>query len=362
MTPKQQNILYHEFGYNYGINDLSGKEAYKLIGSLTEQRVSHNKEIADKARAASLYDLASRYTSWCYDTFQYAHARCPISGCKSTRDAFYVNKTSNVGGCTQCNWHLEGEGAGPIGFVCAIEKCNWKEAAELITNNQYTPATQIMKPEKRSPYPHEAWQTNMERALKVAQRRFLGSDAHQYIEHRRVNLKVAQQFGCGAGTMKDGPHRGQPCLVLPYYKDGQLVAINRRVCAPVKRDKYRFVAGSRKTGYFSYYLGNKSEDHQIWVVEGELNAMSIAQILMELNLDGSVMSVSSEVDIKRVAPEIAKEHPRATVWIDKESLAREIYGKHNLRTVWSRRGDANDLLQQQELCVWMKNHLRYTRR
>ena len=179
-----------------------------------------------------------------------------------------------------------------------------------------------------------------------------------YLKSRGITTETAQAFGCGSGTMKDGPHKGAKCVVFPYYRSMELVGVNRRVTSVAARDKYRFVKGSRKTGYFErLFTGAGGYNYQWWLVEGEINAMSVAQVLQKMDMSGSVRSVSSETDVKRFAPHIAEKRPETVIWVDRAELAEEIWQKYNLTTMWSREGDANELLLKHKLEQFIKPHL-----
>ncbi len=362
MSRKQQDILYNQFGYNVAQGDMSSSEAFDLIGKLTAEKHAHNKEIANQARTADLHHLASKAVSWSYESGANANARCPMKGCTSKHNGFYVNRYENVGGCRCCEWEKNGEGGGPIGFICALEGVDWIEAAEIITNDSFAPerAPIGIKNMNDNPYPSKEWQSRCLRGLELAQSRLTrpGDFAMSYLKSRGITIETAQAFGCGSGTMKDGPHSGATCVIFPYWRVLELVGVNRRVTSATAHDKYRFVKGSRKTGFFSHFTGESQyENYQWWLVEGEINAMSIAQTLKELGMSGSVRSVSSETDVKRVAADIAKKTPQTIVWVDKDELAREIWETHQLTTIWSRDGDANDLLLKHKLKQFLTPYL-----
>ena len=318
---------------------MTNYQAGQLIQKAYEERKRQASSLADEAREASLYDLADKYVTWRHDSHAHAKGPCPMKNCNSTKDAFYVSKLLNTGGCRQCGWQNKGEGAGPIGFICAKEDVTWIEAARLITNRKEYVRIEKTKTRKKDELPSGGWRGLWEPRLAVVQRKFPHTRAMKYLTGRGIALETAQYFGVGGGIMSDGPHQGKPVAIFPYYRDGVLCAVNRRVAGKVEDDKCRFVTGSRKVGYFGVW----GETGRVWVIEGETNALSVWQVLWhQLGALDTVLSLSGEGDMVGRRHEVKARWPEALVWVDKAKIAEKI-AQCGLNA-FSTTDDANDHL------------------
>ena len=323
---------------------LSVKDASELISEVYEKRKESSRSIADEARQEDLYDLVEQECGgkWKNDGANYANRKCPMSKCSSKDDAFYVIKSKNVGGCRVCEWERQGNGGGPIGFIMALKDLTWHEAARYIVNNRGHDVDRIVSrfiDNKNQKSDNESFKRTWSRLLDQGQRLLARSGAMAYLRKRGIKYDTARAFAVGSNEWGYGPYRGEQCILFPYFDaNGELCAINRRVARDVEHDKCWFASGSQKRGYF----GVSGWSGLTWVIEGEINVMSAYQGLMTIGRSDTVVSLSSESDIKNRVKEIKQEFEQVIVWCDKKEIAS--YVRENGLTAWATRQDANDLL------------------
>lgn len=356
MTPKQKLTL-EKLGIDTTDLALSSSEAYKLIGEVYQEKKELSRNIADEARQESLYDVVNRECEggWKRDTTSYAVRPCPIETCTSDDDAFFV-MSSGLGGCRVCEWEKKGNGAGSIGFIMAYKDLSWHEAARHIVGNRSDDAERVVtshvkNSKKKRGDDYAKFKQFWPKWLAYGQGTLYHSGAMAYLKGRGIAYQTARAFGVGANNYGYGPYRNEQCCLFPYYTaDGELCAVNRRVARKVTSDKCWFAGGSQKRGFF----GVNGWSGFTWVVEGEINAMSVYQALLGMGRSDTVVSLSSEKDLVGRADEIRRMFDHVVVWCDEIAVQDAIRELGVM--AWATKDDANDLLLNGKLtaCIeWM---------
>lgn len=279
--------------------------------------------------------------------------------------------------CRQC--HPKRSDA--IGLVRWLDNVTFAEAVQRLTSGANVvhvpqrPAAQ--RPAQRTQT--DDWRQRAERSLRTAQVALAtaaaqpwSTDAYanrlavQYLIRRGLSVATAQRFGLGCAMTwrPGGVKRRDLAIAMPWYDDtNQLTAIRYRF-VPTGDDaglsKLTSDAGSVFSGLYGRHAmtrwpttdGRHTERlRTLIVVEGEINAMSIAQVAggvgerHDWRVD--VVSVGSETaTLSDVNLEFAQRYGRRLAWLDKRSAAARLaqqLGADALASPGDK--DANDLLQ-----------------
>ena len=275
--------------------------------------------------------------------------------------------------CRQC--HAKRSDA--IGLVRWLDGVSFAEAVHRLTSGAsvvHSPQKPAQRPPQRPPQRLQTddWRQRAERSLWTAQRA-LSDAAHpnrlavQYLHNRGLSVATAQRFGlgCAMAWRPGGAKRRDLALAMPWYDAGQQLTAIRYRFVPTGDDaglsKLTSDAGSVFSGglYGRHAMtrwpttdGRHTERlRTLIVVEGEINAMSIAQVAggvgerHDWRVD--VVSVGSETaTLSDVNLEFAQRYGRRLAWLDKRSAAARLaqqLGADALASPGDK--DANDLLQ-----------------
>lgn len=279
--------------------------------------------------------------------------------------------------CRQC--HTQRSDA--IGLVRWLDGVSFAEAVQRLTSG----ASVVHSPQRPAQRPAaqrsqtDDWRSSADRRLRTAQVALATAAAHpgstdahadrlavQYLQKRGLALATAQRFGlgCAMAWRPGGVKRRDLALAMPWYDAGQQLTAIRYRFVPTDDDaglsKLTSDAGSVFSGLYGRHAltrwpttdGRRTERlRTLIVVEGEINAMSIAQVvggvgeLHDWRVD--VVSVGSETaTLSDVNLEFAQRYGRRLAWLDKRSAAARLahqLGADALASPGDQ--DANDLLQ-----------------
>lgn len=326
---------------------ISQSEAYALL----DQHASQTRTLYNDLNGQTelLFDLASQVVNWSQVTPAHAKGPCPM--CNGSN--FHVNRVLGLGGCTGCEWE-KGTGAGPVGFYAKLHGLEWHEATRQLANAPTVtrPVTRTVTVHVPQPVDRAKWLDQWTRRLNYGHGRLSVAQnaTRAYLESRGIDYATMKAFNVSTTTHGYGKYRHVECCLFPYYDtDGKLCAINRRLTIDDTDDKVRMAKGSLKGDAFFGVWGFSGF---VWVIEGEINAMSTWQALQALGRSDTVLSVSSETDIKARADEfVSKWGKDCVVWCDSPKIC-DVVRDAGL-SCWSTRQDANDLLLagQLEACL-----------
>lgn len=331
------------FGLDYD-PFISQADAFGLIDQHTRQTRALYDEL--DATPDLLFDLASQTTDWAHVTPARAKGTCPICG----HSDFYVTRRQNIGGCHGCSWQKDGQGAGPVGFWAALHGLEWHEATRQLDHAQPVHAQPVdtrptTHPKQDAPQNRGKWRNMWASILNDGHKRLaLPTNAGRlYLESRGIDYATMQAFGVSTTPKGYGPYQNIECCLFPYYHDGVLSAVNKRLTVkPAKKgDKTRLAKGSQpKNAFFGSHAGLSGF---VWIVEGEINAMSVWQVLQTLGRSDTVLSVGSEAFIRSRTGEFADRWgDNCVIWCDSPHI-RDVVRETGL-SCWSTRQDANVLL------------------
>lgn len=272
-------------------------------------------------------------------------------------------------------------GGSVIDWYMHTNKCNQGEAIRALQSMldggvialSKLPTPQVEKQIEvwRSPTWQEDAKSKLERAqetLWLAQTP-TGEAGRAFLVDRGISLDAAIAWGLGfAMAWNPKAEKMMPALWLPYM-NRQITAIQYRFVG-VGKDDATAVRFSSLKGSERYLCGlhlcvndaDPGQLHTLFLVEGELNAISISQVTRGV-YPCDVLSFGSQsniekADVARVVSSVSKRYKYVIVWADEPEIA--LHGKRNavgtvrtmpVRTVVEdgEKYDANRLLQLKRL-------------
>ena len=268
-------------------------------------------------------------------------------------------------------------GGSVIDWYMHTNKCSQREAIQslqtMLDGGVIAPANlPTLKVEKQT----EAWRSpdwqkdarsKLERAQEMlwSAQTSTGEAGRAFLSERGISLDAAIGWGLGfAPAWNPKAEKMMPALWLPYM-NRQITAIQYRFVG-IGKDDATAVRFSSLKGSERYLCGlhlcvndaNPGQLHTLFLVEGELNAISISQATRGV-YPCDVLSFGSQsniekVDVARVVSSVAKRYKYVIVWADEPEIT--LHGKRNavgtvrtmpVRTVVENgeKYDANRLLQ-----------------
>lgn len=296
---------------------------------------------------------------------------CPIGGCEG-EDRFIVNLTDNKAWCRVCNWQYSGLGSGPVGFIASLYNESAYEARDRILGRGKSVKLPKVPITKRTPRVANVRERLDLGEIAQSAQQNLGSDsrlanwARACFTKRGINERALTHFGVGAIV-----RWGKRFIALPFHSNVDLVC-----CAVRLRqgDEKKSITGSI---FIDTSFGlDAIQGHELAViVEGEVNALSIWQILDGLGIRADVLSAGSEGALIKSTEQIVrarlKQAKSVIVWADKEVKGHEaraiiervrpdlaITVLHSQEKVGQKgKIDANDLLLSGHLASVLKHVL-----
>ena len=333
--------------------------------------------IVSAAKQVSVVDLVATRTELrrvAGDEFAGACPKCGGSDRLHATEAWWF--------CRQC--HTKRSDA--IGLVRWLDGVTFAEAVHRLSgasvlHSPQRPAAQRPAQRPAQRVQTDDWRQRAGRVLQTAQVALTtaaaqpwSTDAHadrlavQYLHKRSLSMATAQRFGLGIAMAwrPGGAKRRDLALAMPWYDDtNQLTAIRYRFVPTdddAGLDKLTSDAGSVFAGvlYGQHALtrwpttdGRRTERlRTLVVVEGELNAMSIAQVAGGVGErhDWRVDVVSLGSETQRLSADdvaFCKRYGRRLTWMDKRDVAAQVAAQIGGADALASPNDkdANDLLQ-----------------
>lgn len=253
---------------------------------------------------------------------------CPFCG---GRDRFNLKETPEGWRwfCRKCG---DDKYHGTIDYIMRRDNLNFKQALEFLGGNvRLSPRTQMIARDPGFVLPDLDWQSKAWRRVDAASDRLAGQDGNAgrlYLEERGISRATVLTYRLG---FAQATNSGRPVIVIPWFDangpDGELITAI----------KYRFVddlAKQEKSRRFMMAEGSKpiifglhaAAGHDVLIlVEGEFNAMSIAQVSAAEVMNVDALSFGSQSGSHQdVLRKISQEYRRVIVWADDPEKAKEI--------------------------------------
>lgn len=349
----------------FGSDRLTRRQFDRAMSELKEA----SKEAFIEANEVDMLDLASSYTQLKKVSMRYHAGPCPMTGCASSDDGFFVDTSGNMAACRRCQWQNNGQGAGPVGFIANKHTLSVHDARDYILGRSVSVTLPKIEIRKRvEKVKHSRERLDFSDFMRWARDNLTSNSGladwgNGYFESRGIAARTVNHFGLGVITQW-----GKPFVALPFYSNTDQVLCGVRLRASSGKWTRKSVKGSvfqDTTFGLDTIVG-----HQLAVItEGGFNALSIWQVLDSLSVPADALSVGSEGALKRTSERIVKRNLRAAksliVWADKvtkgdevrQAIARirpdlTVIVLHS-KEIQGRKGktDANDLLVQGHLAA-----------
>lgn len=310
-----------------------------------------------------LRDLAGRLVELRKESTAELSGPCPKCG---GTDRFHVK--ADMAFCRQC-WPLERTTPAhdAIGFVQWVGLAADFRAAVEYLGGRGVPSSAVIRRAPVTPAPKAAawqaqdWQDAARRELAAAVARLAssaGDPGAEYLLQRGILPETWQAWGLGYGDAWDPRLKAaRPAIYIPWQRDRITAVKYRFLTVPDGGLRY----SSRAGGQCLAYGLNMARGHwsTLWVIEGELNALSLWQALRAaycVNFD--VISFGSDAKADHLDPAVkswAGRYQQVLVWADDPDKAlaamRALPGTFGLFGVRSpvvdgRKLDANAMLAE----------------
>jgi hypothetical protein len=280
---------------------------------------------------------------------------CPVCG---GTDRFFV--AADYWGCRHCQ-----TGGDAIAYMQFAHHVNFQEAVAMLAPNAMPTISQPRQPATtRTPTQSPEWIARASALMATyAAALFAGDNAGAaYLVDRGLCADTWQAFGLGYDDTRNA-------IAMPWLRRGVLSGIRYRLISP-RPDGPKVI--SEPDSLFSGLLfGGQAlplapdspllARRYLFVVEGEINAMSVHQVGADARCD--VLSLGSEsAALPDSLRTIAARYCTCIVWMDKEEIARRNAKALDCHAFWSEGSfgkiDANDHLQQGTLGALVAHVLR----
>lgn len=238
-------------------------------------------------------------------------------------------------------------GGSVIDWYMHMNRCSTKEAIFALSamldggampSMPKPRAAQQTKPEAGWASPQ--WQAEARCKLEAAQDTLHnspeGRQGRDYLIERCINRDMWSAFGLGyADTWNVKAKRTMPALWIPW-QDSKITAIQYRFLGVGKDDKtasrYEQLAGGARYlfGLQHCMEADPGQLHTLFLVEGELNAISIFQCIYGMYpcdvVSYGPQSNIANRDVAEMAAKLAKRYQHVIVWADEPATAQDAMG------------------------------------
>lgn len=270
-------------------------------------------------------------------------------------------------------------GGSVIDWYAHMHQCSTKEAIRSLgamLEGEALPTMPRLSAPAPAPKPEEwraaEWQNRARHLLDAGQDTLwnqpTGQTGRDYLAARGLRLDVAIAFGLGfAEVWNIRAKRKLPALLIPW-QNRQITVVQYRFIDVAKGDDTADRFGQLKGGdRILFGLQNcfnlpDWKPHTLIIVEGELNAVAIAQSIRDMGLPVDAVSFGPQSNIGNQATvntlaKITSKYRHVIVWADEPEAARAALGNlptHTLAVRSPNGQDANDLLKAGQLdeIIW----------
>lgn len=281
-----------------------------------------------------LVSLAGKIVNLHKTAGRYYIGACPFCG---GRDRFNVKHT-NGGDLWICRKCTPEKYQDAVSFVMRYYNVKFPEAVkrmggELRPDPSRAPLRVERKPELLQVIPPQEWQARAWKAIDRASDRLIdgpeGKPGRDYLTARGINRASMYVNLLGFDPAKYDPvtERKRPAVVIPWLDVGNVVtAVKYRFIDDLARDKSkRFIAMGGGIPCVYGLQNVLADDETLLIVEGELNAVSVLQVMPR---GVSVVSMGSDTGGNAaIIQALAKHYKKVVIWMDDPHKIKDMRGK-----------------------------------
>jgi len=272
-------------------------------------------------------------------------------------------------------WYSRGVGGDVIEWYQMANNCDFRTAIEELDSDNIrtpSPATKHQPPAIRPQ--DDDWKKRARQRVQTARKHLQSNhlDGVEYLTKRALDLDTCEAWGVGFDPMvhygKDDDDNWQhaPAVMFPYIgPDGEIVGVRYRWLEPLADEQKSFAFGGSNFKIAEFGLhhlySQKRGSTTLFVVEGEINALSIIQCGYD------AVSVGSEASkITDGLVELSLDYHSVVCWMDKSKYAAVNAKRLEAKPVKSPVGqingqdkelDANDFLKEGVLAEFIEKIL-----
>ena len=310
LTKKQKQLALDLFG----TDRLTARQFARMM----EERKEASQDAYDRTNEVDLLSLAEKHTKMT-NSGNTRTGPCPMPNCTASKDGFWVDTRTNTGGCHTCFWPVKnGSGSGPVGFIRALTGGEaWEARDHLVGEVQINVPVRRKKPidASKSTTATKDFANVMRgatQALKASDG--LGRWGRNYLMGKRgLRPETWEYFGVGVTT----DYGNRPFIASPFHHvdNGQLCGIR------YSNAKISMTGSKVERAIFGR---PKIKGHEIgFMIEGEVNAMSIRQACWDLDISADVISTGSQGAFMSLAADAARHLSQArfiVLWADEAKI------------------------------------------
>jgi DNA primase len=275
---------------------------------------------------------------------------CPMCG---GRDRFNIKRAEcDLWICRQCG---DGKYHSPIDFIMQYHNIGFKDALTRMGGDLQAPApvrTRVVAPVPVQVAPDQEWQSQALKEVDAASDCLIeepdGTQGRRYLLWRGISRASVHLWLLGFGRVHN-----RPAIFIPYMDVGHVITAVKYRFIDRRAKQNKALRFSMKSGSLPYLFGLQhvqASDHTLLFVEGEFNAISVAQCVPR---GVAVVSAGSESNGNAVLLEaLASRFDRAVIWMDNpiKALAMRERMRRDAQLLQSpikegRKWDANEMLK-----------------
>lgn len=285
--------------------------------------------VEDLRRTVDLYHLAAKDTNLRKAGANWYAGPCPFCG---GRDRFTLKRTAD-GWRWLCRHCTDGKYLDSIDYIQRRDNLDFKQAVRWLGGDISALRDDDRPPVAQKPKPVEPPQDpqTIERLAETAYRASneldgdspLAAQVRAYLDRRGILPPTYRRALLGAKAVFDPKaQRERPAVLIPYFDAGLQVRAIKYRFADDDPAGLRYVMEKGSRSGFYYLPETLGHFDRLMIVEGELNLLSLAQVLPELDII-STGSQSLSEGMKRVLYVLAARYRRAYCWFDDPQKAAE---------------------------------------
>lgn len=285
--------------------------------------------VDDLRRTVDLLFLAGRDTNLRKVGANWYAGPCPFCG---GHDRFVLKQTAD-GWRWLCRHCTDGKYLDVVDYVQRRQNLDFKEAVRQLGGEVSSALRDNALPAVQKPKPVEPRQDpqTVERLTKTAYQASneldgdssLAVQVRAYLDRRGIIAPTRQRALLGAKMVYDLKlKRERPAVAIPYFDAGLKVRAIKYRFADDELDGLRYVMEKGSLSGFYYLPECLGHFDRLLIVEGELNLLSLAQVLPEADLI-STGSQSLSEKMRRILSRIAVRYRRVWAWFDDPQKAQE---------------------------------------
>lgn len=310
---------------------------------MTKERIDQLKNSFD------LRELASEYTTLKGGNERYG--ACPVCG---GDDRFHVQE--HMFFCRECK-PMETGRHDIIDFLIWVGQC--RDFKSAIVYLESRAGTTVLSPVRQKaanqPKPRQhtkEWEQDATLYSRMAYLKLHNElEGLQYLQKRGIHTETRKRARLGFAMVRDINGEKKGAITIPWFLDGRVIAVQNRIIEPTAQKYIRYGKGGYYGTTTAYIVPHQPQTDKLVIVEGEINALSIAQ-----TVPINVISIGSQNWGRPTVEELKRQIEKGNykeiyIWLDEEEQAKKLKEQLGIdcTIIFIEGFDANNLLVDNQL-------------